>query len=72
MNAAGLSCDAQTLIGTVYPREGHQDVVSLCRWALERFGSLKELELELKNATPLSFQMLCLKQFSRQFQGPEA
>jgi len=47
MNDAGLSCDAQTLIGTEYPNPSNTsdsvDVLHLCRWALERFASVEEL-----------------------------
>lgn len=50
MNDAGLSCDAQTLIGTQYPSVSSNasiDVLHLCRWALESFSGLEELEAQL-------------------------
>eukprot|EP00435_Cladocopium_sp_Y103_P027991 s2149_g6.t4 len=49
MNDAGLTCDAQTLIGTQYPSVSNAsvDVLHLCRWALESCSSLEELKEKL-------------------------
>jgi len=53
MNDAGLSCDAQTLEGSKYPPadpgKDSIDAVLLCRWALEGFGSIDELQEGLKS-----------------------
>eukprot|EP00658_Telonema_sp_P-2_P068554 TRINITY_DN5748_c0_g1_i6.p1 TRINITY_DN5748_c0_g1~~TRINITY_DN5748_c0_g1_i6.p1 ORF type:complete len:197 (-),score=33.30 TRINITY_DN5748_c0_g1_i6:876-1466(-) len=51
MNDAGLTCDKQTLIGSVYPPPSRLvqniDIALLCRWALEGFKSVPELQAGL-------------------------
>ncbi|CAE7294188.1 cbh [Symbiodinium pilosum] len=53
MNDAGLSCDAQTLLGSKYPAASAEkdniEAVLLCRWALEGFGSIQEIQEGLKS-----------------------
>lgn len=52
VNDAGLSCDLNALLGTQYPQPSkvldNLDAFSLCRWALEGFGSVAELKEGLK------------------------
>lgn len=55
INDAGLSCDAQTLLGTEYPNISFDapdalDALHLCRWALESFGNLHDLEVGLQRS----------------------
>jgi len=51
MNDAGLSCDIQTLLGSKHP--GHNesldniDSAFICQWALEGFGSVRDLKTAL-------------------------
>ena len=52
-NDAGLSCDAQTLLGSKYPDaaagKDNMEAILLCRWALEGFATLDEIQEGLKS-----------------------
>ena len=52
LNTAGLSCDKQTLIDSVYPNRtaglDNIDASLICQWALEGFGSVADLKEGLK------------------------
>jgi len=53
MNDAGLSCDAQTLLGSQYPAaaagKDNMEAILLCRWALEGFATIDEIQEGLKS-----------------------
>ena len=52
-NDAGLSCDAQTLLGSQYPAaaagKDNMEAILLCRWALEGFATIDEIQEGLKS-----------------------
>lgn len=65
INDAGLTCDLNALLGTIYPNRSETldniGVESICRWALEGFGSVAEVKEGLKGVrwvSPLPASLL--------------
>ncbi|OLQ01890.1 Ribonucleoside-diphosphate reductase large subunit [Symbiodinium microadriaticum] len=62
MNDAGLSCDAQTLLGSKYPDaaagKDNMEAILLCRWALEGFATLDEIQEGLKSVQFTEFALV--------------
>lgn len=66
LNEQGLSCDLQTLLGTVYPNKTtqpgvHMPVQQFCHWLLGSFGSVADAKQALLNSSAHFYANLITK-----------